>query len=425
MSRLPFELSLALRYLRPKRTFVSVITLISIIGVMLGVAVLIIVIAVMSGFDREWRERILSFNAHLKIVKTESTMPNYALAMSLVATNQNVKGVAPYVLGQVLVKSQPASGDAMIRGPVLRGIDPRHESNVSVLPKSIAPDKGKFDLRGKGVVVGTEFARDMRLNVGDHLAVYSPRSLEKMEKARNRADAEAILPEDFEVRGIFDVGFNDFNFMMIVTSLENAQELYGLDNAVHGLYVMLHDPFKVNEVRDQLQRALGPDYHGLTWMEENSQIFGALATEKTMMYVILFIVMIVASFAIVNSEITFAVNKMKEIGLLKALGAYNRQVMVIFLSHSMGVGLLGVGLGLLVGRVALAYMNNLLNAIRSLAHIDLLPAGIYQIHELPYLLLPMDVAIICGGGFLICVLAGFLPAWQAARLAPVEALRNE
>lgn len=117
MSRLPFELSLALRYLRPKRTFVSVITLISIIGVMLGVAVLIIVIAVMSGFDREWRERILSFNAHLKIVKTESTMPNYALAMSLVATNPNVKGVAPYVLGQVLVKSQPASGDAMIRGP--------------------------------------------------------------------------------------------------------------------------------------------------------------------------------------------------------------------------------------------------------------------------------------------------------------------
>lgn len=425
MSRLPFELSLALRYLRPKRTFVSVITLISIIGVMLGVAVLIIVIAVMSGFDREWRERILSFNAHLKIVKTESTMPNYALAMSLVATNPNVKGVAPYVLGQVLVKSQPASGDAMIRGPVLRGIDPRHESNVSVLPKSIAPDKGKFDLRGKGVVVGTEFARDMRLNVGDHLAVYSPRSLEKMEKARNRADAEAILPEDFEVRGIFDVGFNDFNFMMIVTSLENAQELYGLDNSVHGLYVMLHDPFKVNEVRDQLQRALGPDYHGLTWMEENSQIFGALATEKTMMYVILFIVMIVASFAIVNSEITFAVNKMKEIGLLKALGAYNRQVMVIFLSHSMGVGLLGVGLGLLVGRVALAYMNNLLNAIRSLAHTDLLPAGIYQIHELPYLLLPIDVAIICGGGFLICVLAGFLPAWQAARLAPVEALRNE
>lgn len=136
-------------------------------------------------------------------------------------------------------------------------------------------------------MVGTEFARDMRLNVGDHLAVYSPRSLEKMEKARNRADAEAILPEDFEVRGIFDVGFNDFNFMMIVTSLENAQELYGLDNSVHGLYVMLHDPFKVNEVRDQLQRALGPDYHGLTWMEENSQIFGALATEKTMMYVIL------------------------------------------------------------------------------------------------------------------------------------------
>ena len=265
----------------------------------------------------------------------------------------------------------------------------------------------------------------MRLSVGDHLAVYSPRSLEKMEKSRNRADAEAILPEDFEVRGIFDVGFNDFNYLMIITSLNNAQDLYGLDESVHGLYVMLHDPFKVDEVRDQLQRALGPDYHTVTWIEENAQIFGALATEKTMMYIILFIVMIVASFAIVNSEITFAVNKMKEIGLLKALGAYNRQVMVIFLSHSMGVGFFGVGLGFLLGRFFLGQMNNVLRAVKNLTHFDLLPAGIYQIHELPYQLLPLDVAIICGGGFVICVLAGFLPAWKAARLAPVEALRNE
>ena len=423
MSRLPFELSLALRYLRPKSSFVSVITMISITGVMLGVAVLLVVIAVMSGFDREWRERILSFNAHLKILKTESTMKDYALVMSLVATNPDVKGVSPFVLGQVLVKSQPAGGDAMIRGPVLRGIDPQQEASVSVLPKSII--SGKFDLSGKGLLAGSEFARDMRLSVGDHLAVYSPRSLEKMEKSRNRADAEAILPEDFEVRGIFDVGFNDFNYLMIITSLNNAQDLYGLDESVHGLYVMLHDPFKVDHVRDQLQKALGTNYHTVTWIEENAQIFGALATEKTMMYIILFIVMIVASFAIVNSEITFAVNKMKEIGLLKALGAYNRQVMVIFLSHSMGVGFVGVGLGFLLGRFFLGQMNNVLRAVKSLTHFDLLPAGIYQIHELPYQLLPLDVAIICGGGFIICVLAGFLPAWKAARLAPVEALRNE
>ena len=144
-----------------------------------------------------------------------------------------------------------------------------------------------------------------------------------------------------------------------------------------------------------------------------------------MMYIILFVVLIVAAFAIVNSEITFAVNKMKEIGLLKSLGASNRQVMWIFMGHSIGIGIFGVGLGFALGKLFLMNLNNILHAARNLTGFELLPAAIYQISEIPYELLPGDVVLICGGSFLICMLAGLLPAWKASRLTPVEALRNE
>jgi lipoprotein-releasing system permease protein len=423
MSPLPCELFLALRYLRPRRTFVSVITVISILGVTLGVAVLIVVIAVMSGFDREWRDRILSCNAHLKIVKPESVLRDYAVVAHIVSTNPSVRGVAPFVIGQVLIKSQPRHGDALIRGPVVRGVDPLLEPQVSNLSTSIV--RGTFDLSGKGLVAGSEIGREMGLNVGDHVAVYSPRSLAQMEKTRGQTNAEAVLPDDFEVRGFFDVGFNDFNSMMVVTSLENAQDLYGLDNAVHGLFVMLKDPFRAAAVAKELQVALGPQLRVVTWMEENAQLFGALATEKTMMYIILFVIFIIAAFAIVNSEITFTVSKFRDIGLLKALGAGNGQVMSIFLGHSIAVGMVGVALGLGVGRVFLLYINDVLTLIRDRVGFDLLPAAIYQVQHLPYQILPLDVTIICGGSFLICVLAGLIPASLAARLDPVEALRNE
>jgi lipoprotein-releasing system permease protein len=234
-----------------------------------------------------------------------------------------------------------------------------------------------------------------------------------------------VVPDDFTVRGIFNIGFDDFDRMMIVCSLESAQELQVLDDQVHGLFVMLHDPFRAEEAVRSLVPELGRNYRVIPWTEENREIFSALATEKVMMYIILFVVMIVAAFAIVNSEITFAVNKIKEIGLLKSLGASNRQVMWIFLGHSIAIGVFGVGLGYALGRLFLANINNILHAADKWGHVKLLPEAIYKISEVPYQLLPHDVAIICGGGFLICVLAGLLPAWKASRLQPVEALRNE
>jgi lipoprotein-releasing system permease protein len=302
-------------------------------------------------------------------------------------------------------------------------VDPELETNVSALPRSVT--KGSFDLSGRGLLVGCEIAREMNLRVGDRLAVYSPRGLERMEKTRGQTNAEAVLPDDYEVRGVFDLGFNDFNAMLIVTSLENAQDLYGLEGGAHGVFVMLKDPLQANAVRKDLEGRLDPELRITTWMEDNAQIFNALATEKTLMYVILFVVFVIAAFAIVNSEITFAVSKFKDVGLLKALGAANGQVMWTFLGHSMAVGVLGVGLGYGLGRLFLCYINDIKNLIRGMTGFDPLPVGIYQIPELPYEVLPLDVAIICGGGFLICALAGLVPAWLAARLDPVEALRND
>jgi lipoprotein-releasing system permease protein len=424
--RLPFELSLALRYLRPKRTFVSVITIISILGVMLGVAVLMIVIAVMSGFDREWRQRILSFNAHLKVLERGGLLRNWREPMQVVSSNRYVKGVAPFVHGQVMLVTQPAdtNENPLVAGPMMRGVDPELESNVSVIPQSIMV--GEYDVSGNGVLVGSEFARELGLQVGDHVSIVSPQTIGQWQKSKQQTD-EIIVPDDFEIRGIFDVGFSDFNRGLMVTSLRSAQRLYNLDRdkRITGLYVMLHDPFRVEEARSELQRALGPDYHMVLWTEENAQIFGALATEKTMMYIILFVVMVVAAFAIVNSEITFAVNKLKEIGLLKSLGAADRQVMIIFMGHSIAVGIFGVGLGFGLGLLFLYNLNNILQLARSWTGFDLLPASIYQISQVPWQLLPKDMIIICGGSFLICVLAGLLPAWKASRLQPVEALRNE
>ena len=229
MSKLPFELLLALRYLRPKRTFVSIITLISILGVALGVAVLIIVISVMSGFDHDLREKILGFNAHLKVFALDQagesgTMKDYERVMNLVAANKNVRGVTPFILGPVLVETQAETNRSSLQdAPILRGIDPLTEDKVSNLPRSII--EGKFDLSGRGLLVGVDFARALHLRIGDHLSIYSAREIKKMKAGRDKNEDTAILPDDYEVRGIFDVGYYDYDARVIVVALDNAQDL--------------------------------------------------------------------------------------------------------------------------------------------------------------------------------------------------------
>ena len=424
MSRLPFEFFLALRYLRPKRTFVSIITLISVLGVALGVAVLIIVISVMSGFDHDLRGKILGFNAHLTVSQAGSTMKNYSAVTSVISRNSKVKGVSPFVFGPVLIETcgdtnRPSLQDA----PMLRGINPTTEGKVSNLPNEIIA--GKYDLSGRGLLVGADFANNLHLEVGDHLSIYSAREIKKMKAAHDQKADEAILPDDYEVRGIFDAGYYEYNSRVVVASLDNAQDLYDLNDSVHGLFVMLDDPYQAGMVKQELYRALGGKYFVSTWMEQSSGILNALIVEKNVMFYLLFFIVLVAALCILSAQITFVIQKTREIGMLKALGASKLQISGIFLGQSAIIGVIGVASGYGLGMLAVMYRNEFLHLMRRVTGWELFPASVYGFGELPALITPGDVAVICVSSFIICILGGLLPAWNAGRLKPVEALRYE
>lgn len=429
MLKLPFELLLALRYLRPKRTFVSVITLISIIGVMLGVAVLIVVISVMVGFDQKLREKILEFKPHLRVVEN-GPMTDYALLMHTISTHRGVKGVAPLVMGQVMVETQPKDGSPQYLYPAVRGVDPdaKSEGKISVLPSRIVA--GSYDVRGNRILVGQELAASMNLRVGDTVSIYSvgdfKRVAELIKKSRAKQEVdEGFLPIEFEVSGIFDVGYYEFNNFFTACSLANAQELSGLEDAVQGLVVTLQDPDLARQTRAELQIGLDPGIRITTWEEENSDILDALLVEKNMMFYLLLFIVIVAAFGITSSLITFVVQKTREIGVLKALGASGGQIMSIFFSQSLVVGVLGVTTGYGFGMLAITYRNEFLHFLRRTLSIELFPSRIYGFTELPALIDVGDILLICGGSLVICLLAGVFPAWNAGRLKPVEALRHE
>lgn len=424
MSRLPFELLLALRYLRPKRTFVSVITLISVLGVTLGVAVLIIVISVMTGFDHQLRDKILGFNAHLRITARDSSMTNYAAVTAQVQAIPQVRGVSPFVACRVLIRTHPPDGSQPLSdAPWVRGVDPEAEARVSDLLTNVF--EGSTNLDGRGILVGREFAEGMQLMVGDRVTIYSPEDLEKMEAARKKGEDVASLPDDYEVRGVFDMGYYEYNANFVLTSLENAQNLAGLGDSVHGLLVELDDPDLAGVVRQELRPRLGPGYRISLWTEENSALLDAIAVEKNVMFYILFFIMIVAALCILSALITFVVQKTREIGMLKAIGATNWQISGIFLAQSAVVGIMGVIAGYGLGMLAVHYRNEFLHFMRRATGWELFPASIYGFGELPALVVPHDVMLICTSALVICLLGGVIPAWQAGRLKPVEALRHE
>ena len=216
------------------------------------------------------------------------------------------------------------------------------------------------------------------------------------------------------------------NDQFIVASLEDVRDLLSLpENSVRYLQVKLRDPFQADKVARELQAVLKDDFTVQTWQEQSPAIFEALATEKNMMFFLLFFIMIAAAFCIVSSQITFVVQKTREIGILKALGANSRQILCLFLSQSVVVGVLGVGLGFAVGMLALHYRNPFLALMRHVTHSDLLPPTIYHTYDLPSSIQVPDVLAICGTAFAACLLAGLFPAWKASRLQPVEALRHE
>jgi len=424
MSKLPFELLLALRYLRPKRSFVSIITLISVIGVALGVAVLIIVISVMSGFDHDLRGKILGFNAHLTVSQYGVPMKDYQGVAKKIAADPDVVGVSPFVLGPVVVQTQASPGRSTEAAtPLLRGVDVRTESKVSVLQKDIV--EGKFDVSGRGLVVGCDFAANLNLRVGDTISIYSPGEIKKMKDAADHHEQYVSVPDDYEIRGIFDTGYYEYNSQFIVSSLDNAEDLYDLNDAVHGLFVTTKDPDQAAAVKHRLAGVLGDDYRIITWMDQNSAMLDAILVEKNLMFYIMFFIVIVAAFGITCTLITFVVMKTREIGLLKAVGASNRQVMIVFVIQSVIVSVFGVFAGVSLGLFAIYVRNDFLHFMNRLTGFELFPAQIYGFGELPALIIPSDIIIICGGSLLICLLAAILPSRHASKMNTVQALHHE
>jgi lipoprotein-releasing system permease protein len=406
---LPFSLFLALKYLKPKRTFLSVVTVISVLGVLLGVAVLIIVLSVMSGFDEMWRDKILGFNAHLT-VSSMGVMREPDEVAARIREVEGVTGSAPFVQGLVFLQY----GDRVFT-PVLRGVAPEQERQVSRIPDHMV--SGRFSVEDDEIVIGRDLALRLGVAVGDRLLVYSPRSFTSPDELR--------LPEELTVSGIFEVGMWDFDMGYVLTSLDSARELYGLERGVHGVQVMTRNPYRASSIADELRGRLGPFYEVETWMQQNRQLFAALRVEKNMMFFLLIFITVVAAFGITNTLITVTVQKTREIGLLKAVGFGSGSIMRVFFWQGWIAGFLGTVSGIAVGLTILHFRNDLLRWMSRQFNLELFPKELYHLSEIPASTSLTDIVLIAVTVMVICTLAGIVPAYRAARLDPAKALRYE
>ena len=429
--KLPFSLFLALRYLKPKRTFLSIITLISVCGVMLGVTVLILVISVMTGFDRELRQKVIDFDAHI-LVSSENVLPNWRDLTVKIRNTPGVVATAPYVQGPVIVEFENRR-----LAPMIRGIDIEEEEKVIPLSKFIK--EGKLDLEGDSTVLGIALAQQLQIQVGDKLTVYSPGNLgqildgiKKLENTKGEAERKAVdelrdvvLPKELTVTGIFETGHYSHDSDFLLVPLYVGQELYGLGDALQGITVKTNDPYGAARVKQEIERFLTPPEYAKTWIEMNRQYFEAVRLERTVMFFLLFFIVVVAAFGIMSTLITVTVQKRREIGIMKALGATVWQIVWVFLGQGIVVGLFGTLTGLGLGMTLIRYRNNVSHWLASTLHIEIFPREVYQFSMIPAEVVPKDVAIICISAFLICSVAALIPAYFAARLDPVKALRFE
>ena len=421
-----FPLFLALKYLKPKRSVASVITCVSVLGVMLGVAVVIIVRSVMTGFGDIWEEKILDFKPHVSLVPTRgNVIPGENEIAARIRQIPGVTCVTPEIDTRVLLSHR-----GRVLAPVILGVDGDEFTRAYRIG---APRAGTFDLTGDSIVLGSTAARTLGVWVGDEVTVYSPKTLV--------AQDEVFLPVKWKVVGIFSCGQHEYDSGYVVASLSNVRDLMGLEKGVFAIHVKTDCPTdnerfakivdscvapssdsqtpQTSQTSQTPQRAL----RAVTWREADREIFNALAVEKNMTALLLSLISLVAVFCVMNTLLVLTVQKTPEIGLLKAIGFRRLEIMKVFMVH----GMIQCGLGIVLGLCASwAVLSNLQNIVEWLARmgLEVFPASVYGLAAIPHRLIVSDIFWVVALVLVFGFLASFIPAMIASFKDPVKALNG-
>ena len=423
-----YEFFISLRYLRARRkqVFVSIITFISIAGIFLGVAALIIVLAVMNGFETDLRNKILGINSHIILMEYSGAMRNHPRVMREVAQVPGVVAATPFIYSQAMLKN-----GSSVTGIVLRGLSTEDALKVINLGKI---REGKLDDLGNqgkkipglkpelaglpGILIGRELAKNLGVFLHETVYVVSPSGV---------ATPMGMVPrmKTFLVVGIFESGFFEYDSTLAFISLKNCQEFLGMGDMVTGIEIRVDDIYKADRIAKQIEQRLGFPYWGRNWMEMNKNLFSALKLEKRVMFLILSLIVLVAAFNIISALIMIVMEKNKDIAILKTMGATRAGIMKIFIFQGLIVGAIGTFLGCIAGLAVAFNLEALSRFVENLFGFKILPGDVYYLSELPSQVNYSDVGIIILGTLLISFLSTIYPSWRASRLDPAEALRYE
>ena len=404
--RLP--LFLALKYLKPKRSVASAITVVSVLGVMLGVAAVLVVRSVMTGFGEIWEEKILDFKPHVTLLPTHGNV--IGGEDTLAARIRRVAGVVcvtPEIDTRVLISSR-----GRVLAPVIIGVDGDDFASAYRVGE---PRAGSFDLEGDTLVIGATAARSLGVWVGDEVTVYSPKTLIDKD--------EIFLPVKWRVGGIFSCGQHEYDSGYVVASLPNVRDLMGLESGVFAIHVKTDcptDPRRFGAVSAAIAE-IAPNLRQVTWREADREIFNALAVEKNMTALLLSLISLVAVFCVMNTLLVLTVQKTSAIGLLKAIGFRRREIMSVFLVHGLIQCVLGIALGLSASWAILSNLQRIVEWLSRLG-LEVFPASVYGLAEIPHHLVPMDVFWVVALVLVFGTLASFVPALIASLKDPVRAL---
>lgn len=413
-----YEFLIGLRYLKSKRrqALISLITLISSGGIALGVMALIVVISVMSGFERDLRDKILGTNAHVVLLRFgEKGIADVDRLIPRVAQIPHAVAAAPFTLHQVMLTSRFG-----VMGAVLRGVDPEQEKRVTDLERNMK--EGSLDaLRqvSEGIILGKALAAGLGVKLGDPVNVVSP--------VGGGVTPLGMAPrvKQFTLVGVFEAGMYEYDAGLAYIPIPAAQAFFRMGDSVTGVEIKLDDIYRAPQVASHLQEELGFPFFTKTWMEMNKSLFSALKLEKTVMFIILVMIVLVAAFGIVSTLTMVVMEKTREIAVLKSMGATAAGIMKIFMIEGIVIGAVGTFLGLLGGLVVTANLDGIVRFVERVFGITAFPRDVYFLDKLPHQVNTPDVVAVVIVALVISFLATLYPSWQASRLNPVEALRYE